>query len=136
VGTTGLEAKAPGEAFTLGFGQDDQVHVERKAMKQEEGDSHGIFDINKGERLYRWVTTVANYHVGPRVVEVREQLPRSRQQNIEVTAGDMTPQPSDEDPDKPGLKVWKLTLGPKEKAKVDFGYRVKYPSGTQVAGLE
>jgi uncharacterized protein (TIGR02231 family) len=136
VGTTGLEAKAPGEAFTLGFGQDDQIHIERKAMKLEEGDAQGIFDFNKGERRYRWVTVVANYHEGKREVEVREQLPRSRQQNIEVKAGEMKPKPSAEDPEKPGLTVWKLALAPKEKAKVDFVYQVKYPTGTQVAGLE
>ena len=104
----------------MGFGQDDQIHVERKAMKLEEGDAQGIFDFNKGERRYRWVTTIANYHEGKREVEVREQLPRSRQQNIEVKAGEMKPKPDVEDPEKPGLTVWKLALAPKEKAKVDF----------------
>jgi uncharacterized protein (TIGR02231 family) len=136
VGTTDLEAKAPGESFDLGFGQDDQIHVERKAMKDEEGKAGGIFDINKGERRYRWVTTIANYHVGAREVEVREQLPRSRQQNIEVSAGELKPAPALEDKDKPGLTVWKLVLGPKEKTKVDFAYNVKFPAGTQVSGLE
>ena len=136
VGTTDLEAKAPGETFDLGFGQDDQIHVERKAMKDEEGDGKGIFDINKGEHRYRWVTTIANYHVGTRQVEVREQLPRSRQQNIEVTAGELKPKPALENPDKPGLLTWNLVLGPKEKTKVDFAYNVKYPGGVQVSGLE
>ena len=136
VGTTDLEAKAPGETFDLGFGQDDQIHVERKAMKDEEGDGKGIFDINKGEHRYRWVTTIANYHVGTREVEVREQLPRSRQQNIEVTAGELKPKPAQENPDKPGLLTWNLVLGPKEKTKVDFAYNVKYPGGVQVSGLE
>lgn len=136
VGTTGLEAKAPGESFDLGFGQDDQIHVERKAMKNEEGDARGLFDVNKGERRYHWVTTIANYHTGARSVEVREQLPRSRQEKIEVSAGDMKPKPAVEDAGKPGLTVWKLVLGPKEKTKVDFAYNVKFPSGTQVVGLE
>jgi len=136
VGTTDLEAKAPGESFDLGFGQDDQIHVERKAMKDEEGTGQGIFDVNKGEHRYRWVTTIANYHIGTREVEIREQLPRSRQQNIEVTAGELKPKPALDNPDKPGLVTWKLVLGPKEKTKVDFAYRVKYPAGTQVIGLE
>jgi uncharacterized protein (TIGR02231 family) len=136
VGTTGLEAKAPGESFELGFGQDDQIRVTRKAVKYETGDAQGIFDINKGERRYRWVTTVANYHIGAREVEIREQLPRSRQQNIEVTLGDLAPKAAAPDPAKPGLVAWDLTLNPKQKAQVDFSYRVKYPEGTQVTGLE
>src|SRR5579871_4554443 len=37
VGTTDLEAKAPGEAFDLGFGQDDSVRVERKLVKNQAG---------------------------------------------------------------------------------------------------
>lgn len=136
VGTTGLEAKAPGESFDLGFGQDDQIRITRKAMKYETGDAEGIFDINKGERRYRWVTTIANYHIGSREVEIREQLPKSRQQNIEVALGNVLPKAAAEDPAKPGLVTWDLTLGPKQKTQVDFSYRVKYPEGTQVTGLE
>jgi len=136
VGTTELEAKAPGETFDLGFGQDDQIHVERKAMKDEEGKAGGIFDIDKGERRYRWVTTIANYHVGTRVIEVREQMPHSRQEKIEVSEGDFKPKPAAEDLSKPGLKVWKMVLGPKEKTKIDFAYSVKFPEGSQVSGLE
>lgn len=136
VGTTGLEAKAPGESFELGFGQDDQIRVTRKAMKDETGDAQGIFDYNKGEHRYRWVTTIANYHIGNREVEIREQLPRSRQQNIEVTLGDIAPKAVASDPAKPGLVTWDLTLTPKQKTQVDFSYRVKYPEGSQVTGLE
>ena len=136
VGTTEIEAKAPGESFDLGFGQDDQIHVERKAMKDEEGKSGGIFDINKGERRYRWVTTIANYHVGTRTIEVREQMPHSRQEKIEVSEGEFKPKLVAEDASKPGLKIWKMVLGPKEKTKIDFAYNVKFPEGTQVSGLE
>lgn len=136
VGTTELEAKAPGESFDLGFGQDDQIHVERKAVKNEEGNAGGIFDLNQGEKRYRWVTTIANYHTGTRVVEVREQLPHSRQEKIEVSDGEFKPKPDPEDAGKPGLKVWKLALGPKEKTEIDFAYSVKFPAGSQVSGLE
>jgi uncharacterized protein (TIGR02231 family) len=136
VGTTELEAKAPGESFDLGFGQDDQIRVERKAVKDEEGKAGGIFDMDKGERRYHWVTTVANYHGGTRLVEVREQLPHSRQEKIEVTAGDFKPKSDPEDGNKPGLKVWKMVLGPKEKTTIDFAYSVKFPAGSQISGLE
>jgi uncharacterized protein (TIGR02231 family) len=135
VGTTSMESKAPGESFDLGFGQDDQVRVERKAMKVETG-TGGFFDFHKGERRYRWMTTVSNYHESTVKVEVREQLPRSRQQNIEVTAGDMKPKAMAEDPAKPGLLRWQLELAPKQKGKVDFSYKVKFPEGSQVSGLE
>ncbi len=136
VGTASLSAKAPGEAFELGFGQDNQVHVERKAMKELAGKAGGLFDFNKGESQYRWVTTISNYHQGNRSIVVREQLPRSRQKNIEVESGDLLPKPEKENPDKPGLVCWKLELKPKQNQKIDFSYKVKFPSGSDVEGLE
>ncbi len=136
VGSTYLKAKAPGESFDLGFGQDDQVQVERKLLKNQQGEAGGLFDVDKGERLYQWVTTLANYHSGERTLEVREQLPRSREKDITVNGMDMSPKPLAEDADKPGLVQWKLTLKPKEKTKLTFAYQVKFPSGTQVTGLE
>lgn len=136
VGTTSLEAKAPGETFDLGFGQDDSVRVERKLVRNQTGQAGGVFDFHKGERRYTWVTTVANYHPGMRTIEVREQLPRSRQKDITVETTEILPKPLPEDRDKPGLICWKLDLAPREKAKLTFGYQVKYPEDSQVTGLE
>ena len=136
VGTTNLEPKSPGETFDLGFGQDEEVRVERKMAKNQEGGSGDLFDTNKGERQYRWVTTVTNYHSGPQTIQVREQLPRSRQKDITVEQTQVQPKPLDEDMDQPGLERWNLVLGPKEKGKITFGYKVKYPDDVRVTGLE
>jgi uncharacterized protein (TIGR02231 family) len=136
VGTTNLEPKSPGETFDLGFGQDEEVRVERKMAKNQEGGSGDLFDTNKGERQYRWVTTVTNYHSGPQTIQVREQLPRSRQKDITVEQTQVQPKPLDEDVDQPGLERWNLVLGPKEKGKITFGYKVKYPYDVRVTGLE
>jgi len=136
VGTTDLDSKAPGETFDLGFGQDEEVHVERKMATNQEGAAGGIFDAHKGERQYRWITTVTNFHADTRTIQVREQLPRSRQKDITVEAAQLLPKPLDEDTDKPGLERWNLVLGPKEKGKITFGYHVKYPDNVRVTGLE
>jgi uncharacterized protein (TIGR02231 family) len=136
VGTTQLASRSPGETFDLGFGQDEQVRVERRMEKNQEGAAGGFGDVNKGERQYRWVTTVANYHSGPQTIQVREQLPRSRQKDISVEQTQVSPKPLDEDTDKPGLLRWNLSLAPKEKAKITFGYKVKYPDNVRVTGLE
>jgi uncharacterized protein (TIGR02231 family) len=134
VGTTYLEAKAPGEAFDLGFGQDDQIRVERKMVNETTGQAGFLF--TKGERKYDWVTTLVNYHSGVRTVEVREQLPRSRQKQITVETTEISPKAQTENPDKPGLVCWKLDLTPKEKTKLTFAYKVNFPKDTQIAGLE
>ncbi len=134
VGTTYLEAKAPGEAFDLGFGQDDQIRVERKMVNETTGQAGFLF--TKGERKYDWVTTLVNYHSGVRTVEVREQLPRSHQKQITVEKDNISPKPQPENPDKPGLVCWKLELTPKEKTKLTFAYHVNFPEDMQISGLE
>jgi len=134
VGSTSLQAKAPGESFDLGFGQDDQIRVERKLADQKTGKT-GFLAV-KGERTYHWVTTVANYHSGIRTVEVREQLPRSRQKDITVESTEISPKSLEGNPEKPGLYCWKLDLKPKEKVKITFAYKVGFPEGQQVAGME
>jgi len=79
---------------------------------------------------------LANYHTGIRTVEVEEQLPRPREKDIQVESTELLPKPEAENPDKPGLVTWKLDLKPKEKTKITFAYKVKFPSGIQVSGLE
>ena len=134
VGTTYLQAKAPSEVFDLGFGQDDGIRVERKIVDEKSWNG-GFFSTN-GERKYRWVTTLTSFHAGIRTVEVREQLPRSKQNDIKVETVEVLPKPQAEDKDKPGLLCWRLDLKPKEKTKVTFGYKVDFPQGGQVSGLE
>jgi uncharacterized protein (TIGR02231 family) len=134
VGTTQLEAKAPGESFDLGFGQDDAIRVERKMVDEKSGDAG--FLSTQGEKKYHWVTMVSNFHAESRVVEVREQMPRSLQKEITVEPLGISPKPETADPDKPGLVCWKLELKPKEKTRLDFAYKVDFPSDSQVTGLE
>jgi uncharacterized protein (TIGR02231 family) len=134
VGTTQLEAKAPGESFDLGFGQDEAIRVERKMVEEKSGDAG--FLSNQGEKRYHWVTTVSNFHEVARLVEVREQMPRSLQKEITVEALGISPKPQPEDPDKPGLICWKLELKPKDETRLDFAYKVDFPADSQVSGLE
>jgi hypothetical protein len=46
------------------------------------------------------------------------------------------PRPMYENADQPGSLRWNLVLGPKEKGKITFGYKVKYPYDVRVTGLE
>ncbi|MEK7766559.1 MAG: mucoidy inhibitor MuiA family protein, partial [bacterium] len=90
-GTTALHAIGPGETFPLGFGQDGNVKVERKLLAQQGTDAPKWF--TKAFRKYRWVTTLKSGHAGVRTIEVREQMPRSRQKDIVVEVQDPSPKP-------------------------------------------
>jgi len=135
VGTTQLRSFAPGETFTVGLGQDEHVKVERKLISQQEGDtSRWLFVM--GQRRYHWVTTLKNFHTGTRTIEVREQLPRSRQKDIVVRWVKLVPKPLPAKSQKPGLKRWRIKLKAQGKAQVTFSYSVKFPKGSRIIGLE
>jgi uncharacterized protein (TIGR02231 family) len=129
-----LSYTAPGEELTLGFGQDERIKAERKRQKQSKGNKGWV--AAKDQIQYAWAIKVSNFHQGPRTVEVREQLPRSRQDAIKVTATQLEPKPLPEDANKPGLLVWRLDLKPGESQDLKLGYEVKWPEGQRVQGLE
>lgn len=104
-------------------------------MKQKSSQGSGFLG-RKGKREYRWATSVQNFHRGPRTIEIREQLPRSKQKDIVVTSMEFDPKPLAEDPNQPKLVRWRLRLPSKEKARILFSYRVKYPDDVRVSGLE
>lgn len=133
-GIANLPLTMPGEAFDLGFGMDEHIKVSRKRRTQKSG-SAGLFN-GKDKRSYDWDIKVANYHDGPRDIEVREQLPRSRQDGIKVTALELDPKPSAEDPLKPGLLRWDLTLAKGQEQALRLRYEVRWPEDKLVTGLE
>ena len=133
-GSIPLGPIAPGESFKVSLGRDDNMKVERKLVTDKS--AGGFMGFTKSQRRYRWVTTLRNFHEGNRVLEVREQLPRSRQKDIIVEPQEMTPAPLAESPDQPGLKKWNLDIPAGGNAKVVFSYQVKYPDNSKVWGLE
>ncbi|MEK7476308.1 MAG: mucoidy inhibitor MuiA family protein [Candidatus Coatesbacteria bacterium] len=134
VGTTMLKAVAPGEEVTLGFGQDASLRIERRLVEQKVTEG-GFGSRGTMHRRYRWVTTLVSGHAGTRTIEVRERVPESRQTDVEIRLGDVSPGLLPDDPDLPGLKRWRIEVAPGTPATVEFGYTVRSPKGRSVAGL-
>ncbi len=135
VGRTQLKSIAPGESFDLGLGKDERVKVERERVTAKLAPGKG-FIFSKDLRRYHWLIKIKSLHKGLRDVEVLEQLPRSRHDDIKVKELELLPKPEAEDAEKPGLLRWKLSLKPGEESKITFRYEVKYPEGMDVQGLE
>jgi uncharacterized protein (TIGR02231 family) len=135
VGKTTLRAVAPGEKFQLGFGKDEQVKVKRSLIDEKSSPGKGFLFVS-GKRRYFWQCSLNNFHSSARAIEVREQLPRSMQKEIEVEALETSPKPQASDESKPGLIVWKLDLKPKEEQKIKLRYEVRFPAGQNVTGME
>ena len=133
VGRAPLAATPPGGELRLAFGVDPRVEVERKVLERRH-ETAGI--VSKDEVwVYRTRITVKNRWGTPVALRLLDLVPVSRDEAIEVKVLDGT-SPAAEDPERPGVRVHELTLAPRAEQAVEIRYRVRFPRGFPVAGLE
>ena len=135
LGRTHLPQVAAGDEVKLAFGADPRIKVERRLIERKR-ESAGLFGGADVVR-YRYRTEVTNLYPERRAVTLLEQLPVSRDQRIEVKVLDGTTKTSvQEDPNRPGVSTYELTLEPRAKKVVELVYEVHTPRGEMVVGLE
>ncbi|MEU7783433.1 DUF4139 domain-containing protein [Amycolatopsis sp. NPDC049159] len=129
VGTTSLEAWAPGEELELALGVDDRIRVERELVRRSA--SKAVIGGQK-RREVEYRISVANH--GPReaVVTVLDQAPVSR--DDAVTVKDVKTSPEPVETSALGEFTWKLTLGAGETGEVKLAYRVDVAKGVELSG--
>jgi len=122
----------PGEKFELALGVDDGIKVERKVLNRFTEDL-GI--ITKQSRItYDILITVTNHRRDAVKLTVKDQVPVSRHEKVEVVQ--VAPSPDDLKPDAQGILEWKLDLAPGEKRELPLKFSVTYPNDLPVSGLE
>ncbi len=134
-GKTYIQTIAPGDEIKLAFGPDDRVKVERKIIERKH-ETTGVFSK---EELYRYRirTTVKNLYPTPVTATILDQVPVSRDETIKVSILEGSTKPTEpEDPTKPGVRSYTLTLQPKTEKVIELGYEVRFPKGQMIEGLE
>ncbi len=131
VGRGRLPVLAAGEEHDLGFGIDDRVRVKFTTVKRERGKSGILTSSRTDERRFR--ITIVNRHARAILLELRDRIPVSEEQEIEVATLELTPAPSKRDVDgKRGVLGWALTLEPGAKQEVRIGYRLTWPKDKEI----
>jgi len=134
VGRAPLALTPPGGELKLAFGADDRIEVERRVLERKH-ETAGI--VSKDEVFkYRVRTTVKNRYGAAAAVTLLDLLPVSRDEAIKVKLLDGSTPATKEDPERPGVRAWELTLQPKEEKVVELRYEVRYPRGFPIQGLE
>jgi uncharacterized protein (TIGR02231 family) len=134
VGRTALPATPPGGELELAFGADDRVEIDRKVLERKH-ESAGVLSKDEVYR-YRVRIGVKNRYAAPVSVKLLDLVPVSRDEKIEVKLLDGTTAATREDPERPGVRTWELSLAPREEKVVELRYEVRYPRGFPIAGLE
>ncbi|MCX4389969.1 mucoidy inhibitor MuiA family protein [Micromonospora peucetia] len=129
VATTRLPVWAPGEETELALGVDDRLRVERKLGRRSDTRAT-LGSTRRREVEYR--ISVANHTPRPATVEVRDQLPVSRDDGVSVREATLVPPPAERT--ELGELTWRLRLGPGESGEITMGFRVEIAKGVDLAG--
>ena len=134
VGRAPLPFTPAGGEIELAFGQDERIEIDRKVLERK----HETAGLVSKDDVYRYRVRVAvkNRYAAPAAVKLLELVPVARDEKIKVEVLEGTTAATREDPERPGVRVYELALGPREEKVVELRYRVRFPRGFPVSGLE
>jgi uncharacterized protein (TIGR02231 family) len=120
VGTTHIEATAPGNELELALGVDDRVAVERELVERT---PHRALLGGKISAVERWRIEVRNGRPTQATMVVRERVPVSRHPDVQIVDVEIKPEPSERD--ELGRIEWTVPVEPGGtwEASVRFGVR-------------
>ena len=146
IGTTSMPQAAPAEKFKINFGVDQQFKIKRERIKRFEED----LGKKKKRITYEYKITVQSFKDLPATVVLKDRIPVSTHESIEVKLLKTNVKPEHEinrkDKTYPavvafkekGIIEWRLELAPDPEKKhlVGFSYKVEFPAGLRIFGLE
>jgi uncharacterized protein (TIGR02231 family) len=141
LGHAQLAQVQPGEEFTLHLGPDPALTLERTLL-QDLTAGPGVFGSKSSRkegfriRLKNAGAAVARAD-GSALVFVRESLPRSTDERIQVELVDPAPRPSDDerwkkDREERGVATWIIAVPKSGEAIVQYATLIRFPEGAEV----
>ena len=134
LGAYTLLETAPGAEFTVPFGVDKRISVERAVLPRT-GTKEGL--TGKERRIgYAFRTTLENLRDQSVEVILQERLPVSEDERIEVQPSKGITPGYREVKDRPGIIEWTVPLAPQEKRDVLLMYSVRISREVTVASAQ
>ena len=126
VGKTVLDTRNLSDTLNISLGKDKSVMVDRELSKEKS--SKRSFS-SKREENRSWKLTVRNTKGSPIQFTLLDQVPVSRNSDIEVSNQNLS---NGELNDTTGEVKWKFTLNPSQQKEINLHYRVRYPNSQQL----
>ncbi len=133
VGDLQLPSVPPGDTFDVAFGADDRVEVERKPKNIDTGDQN--LGGKKSKARWEWQIVATNRHKAAVDLRVREQVPMTSREDIDVKRLNGSGEPESEQ-DEQGRIEFTVPLGSGQKKTFVWGYEVEYPSELRLGWME
>jgi uncharacterized protein (TIGR02231 family) len=134
LGEMDLALVAPTQTFDVAFGVDDRVRVKRRPKKISEGQQALIG--KRAKSTWIWEVVIKNTNPLPINVDLREQMPISTRQEIDVKR--LPAEKGQAEPTDTGNALLRFTYLVKsgEENVLTWGYSVEYPSDLSLGWLE
>jgi uncharacterized protein (TIGR02231 family) len=129
VGKTFIDPNSIRDTLSVSMGRDKRIVVKREKVKGLS--TRNVIGVNE-KQASAWEITVRNTKSDPVKVVIEDQIPVSRNNQIEVTVVDVGGAKQDT---YSGKLTWKLNLKPAENKKLAYKFEVKYPKDRQISGL-
>lgn len=113
----------------MALGVDDRLRVQRKLHRRTE--TKATLGSTR-RREVEYLITVANHTPRPATVEVRDQLPVSRDEAVVVRETTLVPPPVERT--ELGELTWRLSLAPGDSGEISLGFRVELAKGVELTG--
>lgn len=127
-----LDTIMPGETFDLDLGVDDGISVERKLVNRLT-ENTGLIS-RKQKVTYDFLITIKNNREVAHEITVKDQIPISRHEDVEVQM--IAPPSNAVKKDEDGTITWVITLAPGEERQLPVKFSVEHPTDLPVFGLE
>ena len=129
VGKTFIDPNSIRDTLSVSMGRDKRIVVKREKVKGLS--TRNVIGVNE-KQASAWEISIRNTKSEQVKVVVEDQIPVSRNNQIEVTMIDAGGARQDT---YSGKLTWKLNLKPAENKKLSYKFEVKYPKDRRVNGL-
>ena len=127
VGQTQLNPSVSSDTLLISLGRDERIVVKRIRVLDK---SSKKFIADSQKDSYVWETTIRNNKGAAIDIEVLDQIPLSRRNEIKV---ELLDKQGAEYTEEYGKLFWNYSIKPNESKKVRFSYTVEYPKGKTVS---
>jgi uncharacterized protein (TIGR02231 family) len=127
VGVGTFPGLLPGDEIEVGFGEVDDLQLERHVLDRNEGDRGLITRTN--EKAEKVVIKLRNLSDRTWPVRLRDRVPYSEQEDLEIE-WNASPAPAEQDHDNArGILAWELSLPGKSSRDISLTTRITWPEG-------
>lgn len=123
IGKSIMNVTQQNDTLSFSLGRDKRIMIQR--TKENEYTSRKFIGSSQTQSI-AWKLSMRNTRPEPVTLTLYDQLPVSRNNNITVTAEEISGGTLDE---AKGIITWQITLQPGEQRDLPLRYKVKYPKG-------